>query len=70
MATDEPFSVTVSRINEGEHEAPYETITAQSDTLSANGDLLIAGNGRSRRYSADAWDEFEVKRIRRLPLVQ
>jgi hypothetical protein len=54
------FSVTVSRINE------YETVSARSLTVSADGMLSIQGDNHTRLFPAGLWDGFEVKVLTRL----
>lgn len=55
------FEVTVSRVNEGPNDPPYETHTAQSVSVGPDGRLNIQRDGSSR--SLVGWDSFEVRRI-------
>jgi hypothetical protein len=67
VANDDPFSVTVSRINAALRDPPYETVSARSVTLDADGTLTVTGSVHSRTFSGSLWDSFEVKQ---LPLTQ
>jgi hypothetical protein len=57
------YSVTVSRINEGMNQPPYETWTAHTITVTPNGSLSIEGAKNGHTLTAGLWDGFEVKRL-------
>jgi len=56
------LSVRVSRIAEGMHDPPYETIAANGVVVEPDGSLSIRSTSGSRSLSAGLWDGFEVKR--------
>jgi hypothetical protein len=56
------YRVTVSRINEGLHDPPFETMTAQKVTLTADGTLEIHDNSSVRMFHYQTWDSVEIKR--------
>ncbi|MCA1503817.1 hypothetical protein [Bradyrhizobium sp. NBAIM02] len=59
------FTVTISKINEGLNQDPYETFEGHTLSLGPDGTLSISGDG-SRSFSTNArlYDGFEVKRLR------
>jgi hypothetical protein len=57
------YSVTVSRINEGINQSPFETWTAHTISVTPDGSLSISGVSSGRSLSAGLWDGFEVKRL-------
>jgi hypothetical protein len=65
MSDTDHFSVTVSRINEGANEEPFQTWTGHSLSVGRDGSLSIQWEDGSRLLSAGLWDGFEVKVIRK-----
>ena len=62
MKLTHEFEVTVSRVNEGLHEEPYETFRATSISLDEEGNLQINTATGASMMGATLWGGFEVKR--------
>lgn len=62
MKLTHEFEITVSRVNEGLHDEPYETFRAVSVSVDSEGNLRIGTKTGERLISATLWGGFEVKR--------
>ena len=63
MGNRDQFSVTISRINDGPRDSPYETVSAHRITLDPDGTLVVYGEIRGRTFSAGVWNSIEIRRL-------
>jgi hypothetical protein len=64
MAT-QPFSVTVYRMNQDEHEDRTVTLEAVAMNIAENGSLMITRpNGRAAQFLPGTWGHIDVVRVK------